>query len=150
MTARKMQFREMCDNDLAAVIALENNASEHPWPEQQICLSLQGADRCSVILDAGKLLAYGVFSAVLDEVTVVNIAVDRQQQGRGLARQLLEHELDYYRLQGTTRCLLEVRESNAAARSLYHSMGFGVDAERLGYYAGKNGREDALLMSLKF
>jgi len=47
--------------------------------------------------------------------------------------------------------LLEVRESNAAARALYAAAGFAVDAERRDYYPPRDGetsRESALLMSL--
>jgi ribosomal-protein-alanine N-acetyltransferase len=49
--------------------------------------------------------------------------------------------------QGVRRCLLEVRESNTAARGLYETLSFQLDGIRKNYYPTTTGREDALLMS---
>jgi ribosomal-protein-alanine N-acetyltransferase len=43
--------------------------------------------------------------------------------------------------------MLEVRESNVAARALYENNGFVIDGVRPQYYKMQQGREDALLMS---
>ena len=50
--------------------------------------------------------------------------------------------------EGATRCYLEVRASNVAARGLYEKLGFQLDGLRKNYYTTAAGREDALLMSL--
>ena len=48
---------------------------------------------------------------------------------------------------GVQRCLLEVRETNLAARALYAKLDFQLDGQRKNYYPAQNGRENALLMS---
>ena len=65
-----------------------------------------------------------------DELEILNIAVDPQFRRRGVARSLMEALLANYR--GTV--FLEVRQSNIAARKLYHSLGFEVLAVRPDYY----------------
>ena len=62
-------------------------------------------------------------------------------------RALLLAALDRMSEAGLQRCMLEVRESNLAARALYENNGFIVDGVRPRYYRTDQGSEDALLMS---
>ncbi len=75
-----------------------------------------------------------------DELEILNIAVDPPFRRRGVARSLVRQLLDNYR--GTV--WLEVRESNAAARQLYHSFGFQVNSVRENYYSAPT--ESAIVM----
>jgi len=75
-----------------------------------------------------------------DELEVLNIAVDPPCRRRGVARELIRQILDNYR--GTV--WLEVRQSNAAARQLYHSLGFRVNSVRENYYSAPT--ESAIVM----
>jgi ribosomal-protein-alanine N-acetyltransferase len=75
-----------------------------------------------------------------DELEVLNIAVDPPCRRRGVARELIRQILDNYR--GTA--WLEVRQSNAAARQLYHSLGFRVNSVRENYYSAPT--ESAIVM----
>ena len=90
-----------------------------------------------------------VYSQVLDEASIHNIAVRAQRHGEGLGRMLVDGSLLRMKSAGATRCLLEVRRSNSAAQGLYESAGFELDGERKDYYPGGGGRENALLMSRK-
>lgn len=100
-----------------------------------------------VIEEAGDVLGFVVYDRVLDEVTVLEIAVCAKYQGRGLGQALLCSALQEMRQVGAARCLLEVRESNEPARRLYQRNGFSIDGTRKQYYPCVDGREDALLMS---
>ena len=103
-----------------------------------------------LVADPGEQLdGFIVYSRVLDEGSIRNIAVRAGQRERGLGGMLLARSLDCMKGAGATRCLLEVRESNAAARRLYESAGFTTDGERKNYYRAGDGREDAVLMSRK-
>jgi ribosomal-protein-alanine N-acetyltransferase len=62
-----------------------------------------------------------------DEVEILNLAVDPGWRRRGVARALLE-------ALPKGRAFLEVRESNQAARALYHSVGYEEIGVRAGYY----------------
>ena len=106
------------------------------------------AGECAMVLEwQGLISAFALFSRVLDEATLHSIGVDPKLQGRGLGRRLLTAMLAQVGRVGASRCLLEVRESNAAARSLYNGLGFSLDGVRKNYYPTPKGREDALLMS---
>ena len=78
----------------------------------------------------------------------LNIDLHPAQQRKGLGCLLLESALLKMKNDGATRCFLEVRQSNAAARRLYAGNGFELDGIRKRYYPTEDGREDALLMSL--
>lgn len=105
-------------------------------------------ERVLVLEAADHICGFVLFSRVLDEATILNIAIDPAQQGRGLGRQLLGGVLETMKCDGATRCLLEVRESNTPAQALYKRAGFELDAVRRNYYPTQGGREDALLMSM--
>jgi len=80
---------------------------------------------------------------------LLNLTVAPAEQGRGLARRLLEEIVLACAAQEASRLWLEVRESNARARGLYLHCGFREIGTRRGYYpAPYNRREDAVVMAL--
>jgi ribosomal-protein-alanine N-acetyltransferase len=95
-----------------------------------------------------ELCGYLATSRVLDETTILALAVAPWARRKGLAAALLSEARKYWRKSGQQRCLLEVRESNQAARCLYLGLGFLEDGMRKDYYPGPGGRENAILMSL--
>lgn len=82
-----------------------------------------------------------------DDWEIENIAVDLPLQRRGLGSQLLCDFLNRTRKPGQS-VLLEVRESNVAARKLYERSGFVQVGRRTGYY--RSPLEDALVMKHSF
>ena len=66
-----------------------------------------------------------------DEVEILNVAVDPPFHRRGVARGLIRELIG--KNPGTV--FLEVRQSNVAARKLYHSLGFETVAVRQDYYS---------------
>ena len=61
---------------------------------------------------------------------------------------LLDHLQRQLRQQGVNRLLLEVREGNLPALSLYRQYGLTEFGRRRGYYPAAGGREDAILMDM--
>ena len=94
------------------------------------------------------LIGFSIFSLIVPEAHLLNIALLHEHQGKGLGRNLLEHTAFQSKTLGAKILFLEVRVSNKKAIRLYESMGFVKDAIRANYYSGKL-KEDALLMSLK-
>ena len=72
------------------------------------------------------------------ELEVVQIAVRKEWQGRGIAGQLLET------VPQEKEVFLEVREGNTPARTLYQKQGFKEIGCRKGYYHAPT--EDAIMM----
>ena len=66
----------------------------------------------------------------------------RRQGAAGKLMQALEHYCEEHKME---KLLLDVRESNEAARSFYTKNGFVEDGIRQGFYV--NPSEDAVLMS---
>jgi ribosomal-protein-alanine N-acetyltransferase len=75
-----------------------------------------------------------------DELEILNIAVDPLSRRQGVARSLVAQLLANFR--GSV--YLEVRQSNLAARKLYHSLGFEAIAVRKDYYDSPG--ESAIVM----
>jgi ribosomal-protein-alanine N-acetyltransferase len=75
-----------------------------------------------------------------------NIVVAPSARRQGLGKRLLDALLAAARRTNSTTVFLEVRESNAAARSLYEKAGFEQTGRRKSYYT--NPPEDAILYRL--
>ncbi|WP_101756566.1 ribosomal protein S18-alanine N-acetyltransferase [Oceanicoccus sp. KOV_DT_Chl] len=142
-----MNLRRMLPRDLEQVAAVETAAAAFPWPQSQFASSLVDGHICTVLQIDDVVLGFTVFSKVLDESTLLNIAVHPDFQGHGYGRQLLQQGLTQLVDGGIKQCFLEVRVSNNGAKALYQSLGFDVVGERKQYYPAHNGREDALVMS---
>ena len=74
----------------------------------------------------------------------MNIAVDPDHRGRGIAKMLLERMCELTVDDARRGYTLEVRVSNATAIDLYERLGFTARGLRRGYYT--DNREDGLIM----
>ena len=147
-----VEIRPAQSGDEAALAALDALVNPSPWTVAQFAGACRppaegGAERALVVAGNGGPCGFIVFSRVLEEACIHNIAVHPARQGGGLGRLLLDTVLQQEAASGACLCYLEVRSSNSAARGLYRSLGFGLDGVRRNYYRTATGREDALLMS---
>ena len=137
----------MSELDVADVYGIERTVSSFPWSLQQCADSLRKGDQCTVAWEGNCIVGFTIFSSVLDEATLQNIAVKPAYQSRGCGRKLLLDGLLSLSQQGVLMCFLEVRIGNYKAQSLYCSMGFAEVGKRKNYYPALDAREDALVMS---
>lgn len=142
-----MVIRPCSEADLSELLRIEQACTAFPWSERQLLGSLQAADDCLGLEDGSGLLGFCIFSQVLDEACLLNIAVHPDRQGSGLGRRLLQFGLNRVIKAGARSCYLEVRVSNLGAQALYRSMGFQEVGCRKAYYPAVEAREDALIMS---
>lgn len=140
-------LRELIVEDIPTLVTIESAENTFPWSSRQFNDSFAMGDFGWGMERASLLIGFSLFSQVLDEATLLNIAVHPLWRRHGFARQLLLHALQQLEQEGVVRCLLEVRVGNFNAIELYSSLGFAVDGRRRDYYPAINGREDALLMS---
>jgi ribosomal-protein-alanine N-acetyltransferase len=133
--------------DLDGVVELEkesfNNPTSREWYERE----LERPEVCFIYLlrtPDVPVAAFCAFWLVGDQAHINNLAVRPEMRGRGLGSQLLDAMLKEARKLGATSLMLEVRESNAAARRLYEQAGFKVHSVRKSYYT--NPVEDALVL----
>jgi len=135
--------------DLSCVHALDRRVSP-------VFSRVQGYERLragrGLLLVAGppgSPVAFAAWSTVLDEATLINIAVAPGERRQGHAVRLLDAGREELAQRGIRRVLLEVRASNHGARALYRNVGFEAYGRREAYYAAQADRpaEDALLLN---
>lgn len=126
--------------------ALERLSRTHPWSERMLNDSLQAGAIGLVLQSNEELLAYGLFSVVLDCGDLLNICVRRKVQNQGLGGVLLDALMVRAKQAGVVNLQLEVRQSSRIAQALYIRRGFEEQGVRPDYYRTTLGREDALLM----
>jgi len=126
---------------------IEASAVPEPWSEGMYRDSLAQGHHVQVLEDSREVVGFTVWMQALpDEAELLNIVVAPGRQGHGLGRQLLQAVLAEAGQNGVQRLLLEVRESNGAARQLYLRNGFVENGMRKNYYRTAGGRENAILM----
>lgn len=144
---------------LDEVMQIEQQAYAHPWSRANFTDSIQTGYQMQVLTLSGAstaekqpILGYFVAMKGFEEVHLLNITVAPEHQGRGWARAMLEALAVWSRGQAAQWLWLEVRASNTRALKVYKDHGFNLVSVRQDYYpAGPkaNGREDAIVMSLK-
>jgi ribosomal-protein-alanine N-acetyltransferase len=80
------------------------------------------------------VIGFAVVQVVRADAEVLDIAVTKDERGRGVGRALLSAVLDRCAEAGVAGVTLEVRESNLGARALYASQGFHIVGRRRRYY----------------
>ena len=138
--------RELKVEDSAAVAEMEQQIFSDSWSEKSVLETVQQKQSvCFAAEKAGHLLGYLLAYHAADEAEIARIAVQKEARRQGAAGKLmqaLEHYCEEHKME---KLLLDVRESNEAARSFYTKNGFVEDGMRQGFYV--NPSEDAVLMS---
>jgi ribosomal-protein-alanine N-acetyltransferase len=142
----RAHVRKMRAEDAHAVVAIESETFSSPWRRETFLELIDRTTAELLVMVHGdeEVVGYAVLWCILDQGEIANIAIASHMRGRGLGRQLLTEVLDVARDRGVATVFLEVRESNAAALSLYHSFGFAQVGQRRGYY--DRPREDARIL----
>ena len=136
--------------DLAEVVAMERACYSDPWPASAFAVLPDNPRVYFAVARglAGRVIGYVVGWYVADEGELANLAVAPDDRRQGIGRALLDAMLADAMARGTRELYLEVRESNAAARRLYHSLEFEEVGRRKGYY--RSPTEDALILRKTF
>lgn len=130
------------------ISAIEAEVHRNPWSELAVVAHLQNPISVSkgVFLE-GNLVGYILGQHFDNEYHVLNVAVCRDQQKKGLGHLLLAGSIVALWKDGVRKVFLEVRPSNSAALGLYRKFGFKTIAVRKRYY--QDNLEDALVFGLE-
>lgn len=142
-------FEPMTEDRLEQVVAIERRAYDHPWTRGNFADSLRSGYHAQILCAGEAVLGYFVAMQGVDEVHLLNITVEPAWQGQGWGRVMLDALALWSRAQGAQWLWLEVRTSNLRAQEVYQHYGFRRVGERRNYYPAHQGREDAIVMSLK-
>ncbi len=136
-------MRRMRAADLPAVMEIDALSLPRPWSAAIWRGELESPHALYLVLEEeGDISGHIGIRHVLGELHVTTIAVRPQRRRRGHARALIGAAFAAY--PEARLAHLEVRPTNAAAVTLYESLGFRATGRRPRYY----GDEDALLMTL--
>jgi ribosomal-protein-alanine N-acetyltransferase len=144
-----IELRQLGLADLRAIEEIERRSYPTPWSRSMFAGEL--AKPSSICLGAfeaegenGELCGYLIVSRYVDAWHVMNVAVDPDHRGRGIATMLIERLFELTAEDVRRGYTLEVRVSNVTAIELYERLGFQARGVRRGYYT--DNREDALIM----
>ena len=155
-------IRQALASDLPAIVQLDALSNPHPWGASLVADALQ--TRRNWVIESVNVSANSstdnvsgwlTASVVFDQSELELIVIDSAVRRQGLARKLMMVWLEAAAQQGACELLLEVRESNLGAISLYESLGFELVGRRKNYYQiekkgqTEQGHEAACLFTLK-
>ena len=142
------ELRPLTVEDVPQVFALERAVfPAEAWTEWMLREELtHPAGTYLGFWDGPQLVAYGGIKGTL-EGDLMTLGVLAPWRGQHLGRRLLLELISRVQARGMKRVFLEVRASNVAAISLYHSVGFTDQGSIRNYY--RSPREDALTMLLE-
>lgn len=128
---------------------IDQAVSVQPWSMETLARGLRANHLGEVADIDGQVVGFCISLLVVDELSVLNVAVDADQQRRGLGQSLLESALNSAFHCGATEAFLEVRQSNRAAQRLYEKLGFHIAGIREHYYPAttQTRSEHALMMA---
>jgi ribosomal-protein-alanine N-acetyltransferase len=142
-----VSIREATLDDVQAMLELEQaSATAAHWP----------ANRYETRIAEGQVIAaeqegcvcgFLCWRAAAGEWEIENAVVGAEMRRRGIGTALVRAVVEKWRVDGGAAVLLEVRESNEAARKLYEKCGLRELGRRRGYY--NNPPEDAVLFTLE-
>lgn len=148
VTETQTVIRPMMVDDLDSVASIEQQVTPHPWSRRQFQDSLQ-KHRCLSLTRDSQVIGYAIYTLVVGEAEILNIAVAEEWQGRGYGRMLMD-ELIHLLGVKAERLFLEVRADNLPAQRLYEDVGLVEICVRRNYYQTSSGPADAILMAMDF
>ena len=143
----QLNIRVMCHDDLPRVMTIEEDSYPHPWTLGIFRDCMRVGYRCWVCELEGEVVGYGIVMIAASEAHILNLCIHPDYHSRGLGRALLSFLIEQSQHAGSDMVLLEVRESNKSAISLYQTSGFHELGVRREYYPADEGREDAIILA---
>lgn len=137
--------RAMCEEDIIAVVEIEEESFSLPWSYKSFeeSLQLQYSSFFVAVID-GIVAGYIGTYLIGGDIDITNIAVKKSFRRQGIADKLIEEVFTYAKEEKVEFINLEVRVSNIPARTLYEKYGFVQIGLRKNFYSKPV--EDGILM----
>lgn len=147
-TQRQLKVERYSPSDIDELMAIELRSFTAPWSKDSYeeLAPLESID-IWVARAGAEMVGYMLLQHIGDEMELHTLAAKPEMRRRGVARTLLTHMIGEAKRLGIARIFLQVRPSNAPARSLYDAFGFRPVGLRRRYY--KDNDEDALVLKLE-
>ena len=138
----ELVVRPLTEDDLPAVVAMEQANQTAPWSEGIFRDELAADNRVYLTAHDEDLVGFGGVMVIGEEAHVTNLLVAPQARRRRIGLLLMIGLIDAAIEMGARHLTLEVRSGNEAARALYTRLGMAPVGVRKGYYAD----DDALIL----
>ena len=132
--------------DFEAAYHIHKSVQVTPWSFATFADSFKTPYYGVFAYEDGQVIGYAIMLEVLDEATLMDIAVAQSTRGKGVGKALLDLVIRTSCHHLMREIWLDVRESNHTAIGLYLSRGFEHIDIRKNYYTTATGKENALVM----
>ena len=135
-----MTVERLFEKDVDQIISLYQTDFKDGWNKNMLLSAFSGGRFYALgVKDDAVLVGVITFSKGYDDADIEGVVVKTSHRGKGIAKKLIESAEQLLASLKNKKILLEVREGNLPARSLYKSAGFNDIAVRKNYYAdGEN------------
>lgn len=141
----EIEIRKATTLDVSAIAALEAECFSDASTEKAISLLFDMGTVGVVAFENGTLCGFAYTADCAGDAELLRICVKDEYRKCKIGRRMISALHSLLKDSGTGSVFLEVRESNAAAISLYSSEGYVMTGRRKRFY--KNPSEDALLFT---
>ena len=140
-------YRDANSFDIPVLVSLDKELFPYsPWSAGQYREEISAPTRLFIVAldEARRVIGYaGVFAPGGAEADILTVGVIPQHRGQGIARALMARITEWAIAQGSIAMMLEVKTDNAAAISMYESLGYAKLNVRKDYFGSGL---DALVM----
>lgn len=140
-------IEEASAGDIQPLLSIQQQTQQISWSQAAYEEAID-RQQCWLAKREQETVGFIVYSHILDEAELLNIAVNPDCQGQGIGYALYTAMLKNLEEAGIKQCFLEVAKSNHQAQAFYQKVGFIAIATRKNYYQQANGFEDAIIMRI--
>lgn len=141
-----LKIVELEEKYINKVVEIESKLIK-PVSEQSVANTLKNkTSHYLVLLKGDEVCGFLQYSMIAPETELYEIAIDKDYQGNGYSKILLNYYKELAKNNNCDTIFLDVNIINKKAISLYSKFGFSQYGLRKNYYGEK---QDAILMKLK-
>ena len=142
-----LTFREASESDAEVIAQIESLSFKTPWTKDMVLSEIrEPISHFYLAVTEDGVAGYYGFLHILDELHILNVAVDPSFRRQGVGGAMMSHLKEEMKRLSCRAATLEVRESNSEAIKLYERAGFSLAGVRPHYYMDK---ENALIYWLE-
>jgi len=135
----------MIRRDMPEVVAIEQEAFEFPWSEEEFTRCLRQRNCIGMVAEmADSVVAFMIYELHRAKLHVLNFAVVRSHRRLGIGSRMMDKLIGKLTPDRRGRIVLEVRETNLPAQLFFRSLGFRATSVLKDFY--EDSTEDAYLM----
>lgn len=121
---------------------LSDTLFDNGWTTGQFEQELSKSNSVAFVLaDKNSVVGFVFAVKIFDQLEILNLGIQKEFQGRGFAKLLLQNVLDFCEDNDISKVFLEVRQNNLPAVNLYKGFGFKTNRVRHKYYGNEDGFE---------